>query len=733
MKRNLQKPDATGIRLLVLCFCLLQTTGKSAGENAGMFGRGRFDTVTEAPLPLWDFLPDEHFFGDDMQQEVPQKLIEQWTERQEFLEYYRLQPLDLNNADEEELRQSGLLDERQIRSLLHYRESYGKIVHLDELRLHLETFPETELDRIRPFVCLQSRLHQADEGTSSSDAGSHSLLFRYGRSLDLQEAYRKNKYAGTPDQYYFKYACTQGKFLKLGIAAQQDAGEPWSKKGFDFYSGHVALCEMHPFQILVLGTYKADFGFGLNIGNRTDFFSRIQPGRIRTAGNGIRPYASGGEYGFLQGVAVTIRLPGKWKASLFYSVRNKDASFRQEAWNGTYRKDPWNRTCSGLSGADPGLDDFILSVSETGYHRTRNEIAKKGMLREQFLGLNTEKDFTNFRLGSVLSVYQLGGRYNPELPDRKIIRSVSQIPALSGLNVSGYYQWLLPDHHLFGEIAFTHYASWAVKQGWQWNHEGIFAFGAEYSFLSPLYHAPYGQLSNTYFPHPSKDSRQRQEFSWGGSLQLPFFLQLLFSGNLDSERKNAGFPAWSHSSAVSLQFSKNEYAASLAFLYGSSSSRSGHQIRIQFSYLPTHGFIAECRIETRNWNKGLLMMQDFGYRSGNGKTRLRLRLALFHTQDYQNRLYAYEHDVLYGSSVKMFHGKGFRAAFLFQQEICRGLHLEVKYAQTLYDGVKRIGSGDSRTEGFLKPEIKLQVRYKILTRKKRISRTEFRQKPEQGH
>ena len=57
---------------------------------------------------------------------------EDWEELLFERQAYRENPLNLNTVNAEELRRLQLLDEWQIQALLHYRESYGRIVHWNE-------------------------------------------------------------------------------------------------------------------------------------------------------------------------------------------------------------------------------------------------------------------------------------------------------------------------------------------------------------------------------------------------------------------------------------------------------------------------------------------------------------------------------------------------------------------------------------------------------------------------
>ena len=624
---------------------------------------------------------------------------EDWEELLFERQTYRENPLNLNTANAEELRRLQLLDEWQIQALLHYRESYGRIVHWNELTDFVPGFSAESLALLQAFFFLGPE-SDALEADNLLKKGKHQILARYNRRLKPSKAFREGKYAGSPDNYYLRYLFNAQNRIRIGFSAQQDAGEAFGRQGFDFYAGYMALSQIGTLQNLVIGTYRANWGFGLHIGSGGGFYGGTQADLMLASGQGIRPFASGAEYGFLQGAAAEFRLSTSWKTGLLYSGRKRDGRFRLESPSGSRHP--------------ASILDQITSLPQNGYHRTETEIAGKQSLREQLWAWKLEKDFRTARIGLVLSTGTLGGIGNPELKLGNGNRTpLSHASAHRESAASLYYQWLIGRLHLYGEASMNFRRDYAFLQGVQWKPSENFALAARYTHYSPTYFVLYGDCPLSRPMTNPKEGKQKQRFEWQMLALLPKGLRLELDGDLGIERKALALPVQTYSLAGKLAYSRSSLDAYLQFSYGKSLSRQGHSFRADFSYLLPLGFFGESRVECRNFTDGLLLMQDFGYATPDNRLKFRFRLAVFQTKDYMSRIYAYEHDVLYGSSISALYGKGLRFAFNCRYEAFRWLILELKYAHTLQDGVQKMGSGDNETEGYLLPEIKLQVRLKF--------------------
>jgi hypothetical protein len=93
--------------------------------------------------------------------------------------------------------------------------------------------------------------------------------------------------------------------------------------------------------------------------------------------------------------------------------------------------------------------------------------------------------------------------------------------------------------------------------------------------------------------------------------------------------------------------------------------------------------------------------------------RLSTRFALFQTDDYENRQYAFEKDVLYAFSIPAYHGQGYRNYYLVQFRLSPRLDLWLRYAYTQYQRQTDISSGLEQIDGPRRSDLKVQLRWQV--------------------
>ena len=86
------------------------------------------------------------------------------------------------------------------------------------------------------------------------------------------------------------------------------------------------------------------------------------------------------------------------------------------------------------------------------------------------------------------------------------------------------------------------------------------------------------------------------------------------------------------------------------------------------------------------------------------------RLAYFHTEAYNSRLYAYENDVLYSFSIPALYGHGIRSYLNFEQQLGDKITLWLKFASTHQFAQK---DEEMEVDASTKSEIKIQLRYRF--------------------
>jgi hypothetical protein len=93
--------------------------------------------------------------------------------------------------------------------------------------------------------------------------------------------------------------------------------------------------------------------------------------------------------------------------------------------------------------------------------------------------------------------------------------------------------------------------------------------------------------------------------------------------------------------------------------------------------------------------------------------QIKARLAYFNSDEYVNRHYLYEHDVLYSYNMATYNGHGLRAYVMFKYSPIRILDFWIKTSVFYYFYTENIGNGINMIPGNKKAEIKCQVRIKF--------------------
>jgi hypothetical protein len=120
------------------------------------------------------------------------------------------------------------------------------------------------------------------------------------------------------------------------------------------------------------------------------------------------------------------------------------------------------------------------------------------------------------------------------------------------------------------------------------------------------------------------------------------------------------------------------------------------------------------RLAENEIKNGYMIYQDIKYAKVGSPFSFSMRYALFETDDYDTRIYAYENDVVGAYSIPAFYNKGTRFYVLFAYKFKRGVKLWLKYAQTYYDNTTVINEGTlNEINGNTKSEIKVQLNYKF--------------------
>ena len=111
--------------------------------------------------------------------------------------------------------------------------------------------------------------------------------------------------------------------------------------------------------------------------------------------------------------------------------------------------------------------------------------------------------------------------------------------------------------------------------------------------------------------------------------------------------------------------------------------------------------------------QGYLVYQDILYKPLSSNFSFSFRYALFETDSYNSRIYAYENDVLYYFSIPAYYRTGTRTYLTMKYRVRKGIDVWFRWAQWHFSNVAEIGAGNELIRGNSKSDIRAQVRFKF--------------------
>lgn len=688
-----------------------------------------------------------HLFGQELEEQKA-NIIEQrvdflldineggeadFTTLFEQLEIFYNRPINLNLAKKIDLEDLGLLNSIQINALLLHIEKNGKLIALEELQ-SVEGFDVETIRLIQPFVKVNGDLDQAKLSFRNIlNEGSSSLFIRYTRILEEQEGFssiaaedlaenENARYLGSQDKLFTRYRFNYSNNLSLGFTAEKDAGERFTFEddtldsgkvnknyGFDFYSGHIFLQGFGVLKQLAIGDFQAQFGQGLTFWSGLAFGRTPSIFTLKRNAPKLRPYTSVQEDLFFRGGGITLQHKDL-ELTLFYSSKKADAN---------------------ISGRDTlANENIISSISEDGFHRTPNEIEDENVVLQEFIGVNLSYEKRNFSFGITGVHNRIDASFQPR------ISAYNQFSQLDNENTNfgADFSYLFKNVNVFGEV------SKSIDGGIGHTVGALIVLDKRLSFaiqnrrfeknFIPIQSNAIGESSTntnengTFIGLEAKPSKtisisafaDRFSFDW-----LRFQTDAPSTGHrllaqIDykpSKKMTAYFRYRKRSRGRNDNTVSNEGLRSL-------SQEGLANYRLNFAYQVTKEIELKSRVEFTRYTigngqneEGLLIYQDIRFKKLSFPLSLTLRYALFDTDSYNSRIYAYENDVLYAFSIPAFSGRGTRFYITTKYRIKRGIDLWLRFAQTYYTDRTTIGTGREEIDGNTRSEIKAQLRFKF--------------------
>ncbi|MBC7390599.1 MAG: helix-hairpin-helix domain-containing protein [Opitutaceae bacterium] len=632
----------------------------------------------------------------------------------ESLYQFYLNPLELNSAEPEELRSIYILNDIQVAAILKHIKTYGPFVSVYEL----QSIPDFSIELIRnlmPFVTVRSS-DETLKGLRNQllKPDQHYLLLRSNVDLEKSKGYKAfgdkpSAYSGNAQNYYFRYRFQKYKSYSFGITAENDAGEalafdPKHKKfGADFLSFHAMVYNKGKIKKLIFGDYQVQFGQGLVLSG--GFFTGKGSETIlsvRRSSTGIRPYTSLLETSYLRGAAATIGL-GPIEITPFVSQKFIDGSISDDT----------------IQDSDNAI------IHYTGLHRTTTELASRASVREQMIGLNTHYLSRN-------RSFQAGGNFVNLEYDKVLMVSPRfynkyEFHGNNNYNASVYYSYFFRNISFFGEAGLSKGEGKGGIQGLMLSLGPKVDLSVVYRNYNRSLHTPYGNSFGENYKNSNEEGiywglkirlTSKTELTWYYDIyKFPWLKYQVSAPSSGKEYLMSVRHKFNKKTLLSTQFrqeiKEKDALTAMSEKYLTTYARSNYSIILELK--SDKNVVLKSRVQGSKYlisgasTYGYYISQDLGYEGQ--KFDISFRMALFDTDDFNTRQYAYENDVLYSFSIPFFSGTGMRNYIVSRVNLTKNIGLWIKYSRTQYFDRQVNGSGNEEVNGNIRSDIKAELRY----------------------
>lgn len=639
--------------------------------------------------------------------------------------FYYDHPLNLNKVNElDKLIEVYLLNEIQINELKLHIEKNGKLISLYELQA-LESFDLNTIKNLEPFVVVNKNFDATSATLSEITKYSKSEIYirnirelndKKGYSSITQEELEENpnsRYLGDPNKLFARYRFKYQNKISLGISGEKDQGEEFfkgsQKKGFDFYSAHFYLKGFGKIKGLAIGDYHMQLGQGLTVWTGQAFGKSADGAGIKRNAPGIKPYASVDENNFLRGAALSMGL-GPLEFTGFFSNKKIDANIQDTI--------------------DNTQEIIFSSFQTTGFHRTPNELIDKDAVGEIIGGGRFAYNGKTLKIGIQGVASQYDGVFERNLQTYNQFEFNSDKNLVLGAD----YNWVIKNFNFFGELARSQNGGIAYING------VLMALNPKFSIS--IAHRDYKKdFQNLLANALSEGSRSTNEQGLYMGFNATFNPRWILTGYYDKfkfpwlrnqvdQPNTEGFEMLTQllykpnrKTKMYIRFRQqnkpiNDNAEVDVERIKKVVDQYQTNYRFNISYKVSDAFTLRNRVEYVTYErgnnpieKGYLINQDIIYKPLSKPYSFSIRYALFETDSYNARIYAYENDVLYYFYIPAYYRTGSRFYITARYKYQKKFDFWIRYGIWSYRNEDVILSGLEEINGNSRSEIKLVARY----------------------
>jgi hypothetical protein len=572
-------------------------------------------------------------------------------------------PVKLNSSGENEISRLFFLSDFQVKALVDYAHSSGKILTVYELS-NIPGFDKETVETMIPFITLDNKINMNPD----SARWRSNLLTNFSFKPDNNDTTS----IGPPWKLLSKYKFSAGGFSG-GLTIEKDPGEKFFN-GIpplpDFLSANLTYTGNGLLRRLIVGDYSARFGQGTNTNSviRTGL-SLSAPGYM-SGSDDIRPYTSSEENNFFRGVAAILSFKDLG-ISVFYSKKNLDAS---------------------LGSSSGETNDYIDNFYLTGIHNTSTSVMKKDAVSEQEYGLNLTYNLNKVRVGLVWSENRLS---LPVIPTNPGPKEVFNFRGNRNSLYTIYYKGFIKKILVYGELSVNESNKHALVQGMSLRPSDRLTI----NFLYRNYEAGYVSFHGNGTGISSSNGNSRGIL---GNFTFEAARHLFITGGCDIlnspwlKYRNSS-PSSGMKQEIRVKFLPSEkltFEASYNYRFSAVDSAEKVGIpeqkkiitrslkgSVKFNLLEnlTLATRIDYKVTNPQGSSGAALSEDLNFSLRKIPLTFWLRYCIFNTDTWESRIYIYENDLLYNFSIPALSGEGSRSYVMAKWEIGSLADLRVKY------------------------------------------------------
>ncbi|MEM9984534.1 MAG: hypothetical protein AAF804_05500 [Bacteroidota bacterium] len=634
------------------------------------------------------------------------------------LEAWATKPLDLNQAEREDLLLLPSMTDLLYAALRRHIAEFGALTSLYELQA-VQGFDLAVIRQIQPYITVRDiaatdlspgathptgpsfrevseglefeliqrfvTITETQRGYTDPDTSFREILDQEGNAVGF-DTLLSTRFAGSPWRSYTRLRARYGKNVSLALVGEKDPGEAfrWDPDnrlyGYDFLAGHFALANYGHLKSLVIGDYNLAVGQGLTLSRGLGFGKSAQSvAGVKMPSIGLRPYASVNENQLFRGAAATLAW-GRVYVTGFYSRIRLDAS---------------------VSDRDTLSNEALLAsgLQLSGLHRTPSELANRRSVLETSYGARVEYRGPTLTLGSTHYVQRFA------TPLFRPFNAYNQFDFRGDLNYLNAldFDWVYQNFNFFGEVARSRSGGWGAIGGLM----SSLAPTVDFSLVARHFDRDFH--SNKAYVFAERPTAAQNETGVYLGLKIAPNPKWTLNAYLDQyrfpwNRFQADFPSTGWEFLGQLQY-KPKRGTLIYTRYRSDNRevnadeiREGQQVnflvptrrqqwRLHFETRLTRDVLYRTRMEF-SWyrqesqrERGFLLYQDLAWKIGY-QWKLTARYAIFDVSDFDARIYAYENDVLGFFTIPPYFNRGSRYYLIVNFKATRRLQFWFRLAQT---------------------------------------------------